>query len=71
MLLKLKRKEVTLVKINPKFFRPAEVELLLGDCTPIKKELGWKPKISFDKLVRRMVEFDLNEQASNSQVYCK
>jgi len=68
---KVKRKEVTLVKINPKFFRPAEVELLLGDCTPIKKELGWKPKISFDKLVRRMVEFDLNEQASNSQVYCK
>lgn len=58
---KVKRKKITLVKINPKFFRPAEVELLLGDCTPIKKELGWQPKISFDKLVQRMVEFDLNE----------
>jgi len=63
---KVNKKEITLVKINPKFFRPAEVELLLGDCTPIKKELGWQPKISFDKLVRRMVKFDLNEQASNS-----
>ena len=63
---KVKRKKITLVKINPKFFRPAEVELLLGDCAPIKKELGWQPKISFDKLVQRMVKFDLNEQASNS-----
>lgn len=51
----------TLAKINPQFFRPAEVDILLGDSTPIREELGWKPKISFDELVRSMVEFDLNE----------
>ena len=48
-----------LVKINPKYFRPAEVNLLLGDPTPVKKELGWRPKISFDKLVKKMVEYDI------------
>lgn len=51
-----------LVKVNPEFYRPAEVELLLGDSTPIRSELGWKPKTSFDSLVKKMVEFDLNER---------
>ena len=50
-----------LVKINPKFFRPAEVDLLLGDSMPIREELGWAPKVSFDKLVEKMVMFDLDE----------
>lgn len=49
------------VIINPKFYRPAEVELLLGDSSEARKELGWKPKISFDNLVYRMVQHDLNE----------
>jgi GDPmannose 4,6-dehydratase len=49
-----------LVKINPKFYRPAEVELLLGDSTLARKELGWKPKISFDNLVERMVKYDID-----------
>lgn len=49
-----------LVKINPKFYRPAEVELLLGDSTPAREELGWKPKISFDNLVERMVKYDID-----------
>ena len=49
-----------LVKINPKFYRPAEVELLLGDSTPARKELGWNPKISFDNLVERMVKYDID-----------
>jgi GDPmannose 4,6-dehydratase len=48
-----------LVKINRKFYRPAEVELLLGDSTKARNELGWKPKISFDNLVKKMVEFDI------------
>ena len=48
-----------LVKINPKYFRPAEINLLLGDPAPAKKELGWRPKISFDKLVKKMVEYDI------------
>ena len=49
----------TLVKINPKFYRPAEVELLLGDSTRARQELNWKPKISFDNLVKKMVEWDI------------
>lgn len=48
-----------LVKINPKFYRPAEVELLLGDSTRARNELGWRPKISFDNLVKKMVQWDL------------
>jgi GDPmannose 4,6-dehydratase len=48
-----------LVKINSKFYRPAEVDLLLGDSTPAREELGWKPKISFDNLVERMVKYDI------------
>jgi GDPmannose 4,6-dehydratase len=54
-----------LVKINPEFYRPAEVDLLLGDSTPIRKELGWEPKISFDKLVESMVQYDLDETRRN------
>lgn len=48
-----------LVKVNPKFFRPAEVDLLLGNPEKAEKELGWKRRISFDELVKRMVENDL------------
>jgi len=48
-----------LVKINESFYRPAEVELLLGDPSKTIKELGWKPKISFDNLVKTMVQFDI------------
>ncbi len=50
-----------LVKINPKFYRPAEVDLLLGDPNAARQELGWKPKTSFDELVTKMVKNDLNE----------
>jgi len=49
----------TLVQINPKFYRPAEVELLLGDSTKAREELGWKPKISFDNLIKKMVISDI------------
>ena len=48
-----------LVVINPEFYRPAEVELLLGDSTPIREEIGWKPKSSFDDLVKKMVKHDI------------
>lgn len=48
-----------LVRINPTFYRPADVELLLGDSTRARKELGWQPKVSFDQLVTRMVKNDL------------
>lgn len=47
------------VVIDPKFVRPAEVELLLGDPTKAKKELGWEPKVQFDELIKMMVEADI------------
>lgn len=47
-----------LVRVNPKFFRPAEVELLLGDPARAEKVLGWRREISFTELVQRMVEND-------------
>ena len=49
----------TVVTVNPQYFRPAEVELLLGNPAKAKKELGWERKISFSELVKRMVEQDL------------
>ena len=48
-----------LVKINPEFYRPAEVDLLLGDSKKARKELNWKLDISFDSLINIMVENDL------------
>jgi GDPmannose 4,6-dehydratase len=47
------------VAVDPRYFRPAEVETLLGDASKAKRELGWEPRISFDELVREMVESDL------------
>ena len=49
----------TLVKINPDFFRPAEVEILIGDPSKGERKLGWKREISFDELVERMIKNDL------------
>ena len=49
----------TLVKINPKFYRPAEVDLLLGNPAKAEKELGWVREVSFQQLVERMVNNDL------------
>lgn len=48
-----------IVSINPAFFRPAEVEILLGDATKAESKLGWKREVSFSSLVERMVENDL------------
>jgi GDPmannose 4,6-dehydratase len=50
-----------LVKINPKFYRPAEVDLLLGDSTKARNELKWEPKTSFEHLVDKMVVNDLKQ----------
>jgi GDPmannose 4,6-dehydratase len=49
-----------LVQVNPKFYRPAEVELLLGNSNKAREELNWKPKISFDKLIEKMVSSDID-----------
>ena len=47
------------VVTDPKFFRPAEVDILLGDCTKAKTKLGWVPQVSFKGLVDMMVDADL------------
>ena len=49
----------TIVKVNPQFFRPAEVDILLGNPAKAEKELEWKREISFSQLVERMVKNDL------------
>ncbi len=49
----------TVVKVNPKFYRPAEVELLIGSPEKAEKELGWKREISYEELVTRMVLNDI------------
>lgn len=49
----------TIIAIDPRYFRPAEVDLLIGDPTKAKKQLGWQPKTSFEELVEIMVEADL------------
>jgi GDPmannose 4,6-dehydratase len=47
------------VEVDPRYFRPAEVDLLLGDASKARKELGWEPKVGFKELVKMMVDGDL------------
>ena len=47
------------VKIDPRFVRPAEVDVLLADASRARKELGWSPRVTFTQLVRMMVDADL------------
>jgi len=49
-----------IVAVDPRYFRPAEVDTLLGDASKAKRELGWEPKIGFNELVREMVQADLH-----------
>ena len=49
----------TLVRVNPKFYRPAEVELLIGNADKARRELGWEPKTSLEELCQMMVEADI------------
>ena len=62
----LKSSGKIVVSINPRYYRPTEVELLIGDSTKAKEELGWKPKIKFKDLVRIMVEADFNKQKNRT-----
>ena len=56
------------VEVDPRYFRPAEVESLLGDSTKAKKKLGWQPKISFQELVKEMVKSDLAEAKKDTHL---
>jgi len=48
----------TLVRVDPRYFRPTEVDTLLGDASKAKRQLGWTPEVTFDVLVREMVDSD-------------
>ena len=54
----------TVVRVNPRFFRPAEVELLIGDAGKARRELGWEPKTSLEQLCEMMVSADLRRNES-------
>jgi GDPmannose 4,6-dehydratase len=54
------------VKQDPRFYRPAEVDLLIGDASKAKKKLGWEPAVSFPELVQMMYENDLKEESEKA-----
>ena len=54
-----KKSGKTVVRIDPSYFRPTEVDLLVGDASKARQKLGWKPKTSFAQLVKDMVAGDL------------
>jgi hypothetical protein len=57
----------TLVAIDPRYFRPTEVDTLLGDPSKAQKKLGWKREISFDQMVQEMIEHDLKRICHSGQ----
>lgn len=61
-----KKTSKTIVKINPQFFRPAEVELLIGDSTKAQKVLGWKRKVSYEGLCEMMIKKDIERYKTKS-----
>lgn len=60
-----KGSDIVRVKVNPKYFRPTEVDLLLGDASKAKKNLGWTPKVSFTELVDDMMKADIELMKKN------
>jgi len=55
------------VKVNPKYFRPTEVDVLLGDPSKAREKFGWKPKVTFKDLVKDMMESDLELMKKNPE----
>jgi GDPmannose 4,6-dehydratase len=55
------------VRQDQKFFRPAEVDLLIGDATKAREQLGWEPEVGFEELVRMMVHHDLETEAAKAR----
>ena len=60
-----------IIRIDKKYFRPAEVDFLLGDSSKAKKKLGWIPKIKLEELVKEMVEYDLLEAKREASLISK
>jgi GDPmannose 4,6-dehydratase len=58
-----------IVSIDPTYFRPTEVETLLGDPAKAREKLGWTPQVSFTELIKEMVAHDLNE--ATREYICK
>ncbi len=56
-----------LVESDPRFERPAEVDVLTGDATKARTRLGWKPRVSFRELVEMMVEADLAAESARDR----
>ena len=56
------------VRQDPRFFRPAEVDLLVGDATKARTKLGWKPEVDFIELVEKMVSHDLTLEARRARI---
>lgn len=66
---KIKGSNRVVVKVNPEFFRPAEVDLLLGDYSKAKQELGWSPKVSVQELCDMMVDADIKRINANQILF--
>ncbi|GIX96829.1 GDP-mannose 4,6 dehydratase [Caerostris extrusa] len=62
---KEKETGIVRVRVNPRYFRPTEVEFLLGDSSKAKEKIGWEPKISFEQLVHEMVDSDVELMRKN------
>jgi len=58
----------TIVRVDPRYFRPAEVETLLGDPTKAREKLGWEPEITFEELVKEMIHSDLEDAKRDSAI---
>jgi GDPmannose 4,6-dehydratase len=56
------------IRTDPRFERPAEVDVLTGDATKALEQLGWKPRVAFEELVRMMYEADLVEEAARAEI---
>lgn len=58
----------TIIRIDPEYFRPAEVDLLIGDYSKAKKEMGWEPKTTFKELIEIMTEFDFKKREKKAGI---
>ena len=61
----IKKSGQTLIEIDKKYFRPAEVDILQGDYSKAKTKLGWEPSITFTELVKLMCEQDLKNESND------